>query len=219
MYMKWAEKQGCKGRIIEKYPPMGGGTKLVTIEFESKYAFGYLFGERGQHRMIRSSLDGSPLHEVLIYCFLHFISKHYSICQYLFCFIIANMSAPFQSRKKRKKKGASLNQWSLLCLFQTSLAVVDVIPLFLERVPELQIDNEDLEISSISQCEKEKDGHIAEHAVSICHIPTGIKVHCSGIIIRALCFLNGFHLTMRFWPYPSPSRKRGSVQTGGGGGN
>ena len=79
MYTKWADKHGCKGRIIEKYPPMDGGTKSVTIDFESKYAFGYLFGERGQHRMIKSSLDGSLPHEVLIYHFLDIISKSYSM--------------------------------------------------------------------------------------------------------------------------------------------
>ncbi|XXG50506.1 hypothetical protein AAC387_Pa02g4505 [Persea americana] len=124
MYTKWADKHGCKGRIIEKYPPMDGGTKSVTIEFESKYAFGYLFGERGQHRMIKSSLDGSLPHE-------------------------------------------------------TSSAVVDVIPLFLERAPELHIDSEDLEIS-ILQSGEENLGHITEHAVSVSHIPTGIKVQCSG---------------------------------------
>eukprot|EP00268_Persea_americana_P033700 TRINITY_DN33330_c0_g1_i6.p1 TRINITY_DN33330_c0_g1~~TRINITY_DN33330_c0_g1_i6.p1 ORF type:complete len:306 (-),score=54.75 TRINITY_DN33330_c0_g1_i6:659-1576(-) len=123
MYTKWADKHGCKGRIIEKYPPMDGGTKSVTIEFESKYAFGYLFGERGQHRMIKSSLDGSLPHE-------------------------------------------------------TSSAVVDVIPLFLERAPELHIDSEDLEIS-ILQSGEENLGHITEHAVSVSHIPTGIKVQCS----------------------------------------
>ncbi|KAK2975280.1 hypothetical protein RJ640_001140 [Escallonia rubra] len=60
MYTKWAGKQGFGGRIVEKCPSKHGGLKSATIEFESKYAYGYLSGERGIHRMI-SSHNGSAL--------------------------------------------------------------------------------------------------------------------------------------------------------------
>lgn len=64
MYMKWAGKQGYGGRIVERYPSTNGGIKSATIEFECKYAYGYLSGERGIHRMIRSSQNGSNVLEV-----------------------------------------------------------------------------------------------------------------------------------------------------------
>ncbi|KAI7729786.1 hypothetical protein M8C21_014318 [Ambrosia artemisiifolia] len=56
MYMKWAKKQGLKGRIIEKRcrSKAKGGIKSVIIEFEQKYAYGYFLGEKGTHRMIAS---------------------------------------------------------------------------------------------------------------------------------------------------------------------
>ncbi|KAF5181308.1 Peptide chain release factor prfb3 protein [Thalictrum thalictroides] len=56
MYTKWAEKQGYNGRLVEKYSSKGGGIKSATLEFESEYAYGYLSGERGVHRMMRSSI-------------------------------------------------------------------------------------------------------------------------------------------------------------------
>ncbi|KAL4571730.1 hypothetical protein LXL04_018495 [Taraxacum kok-saghyz] len=55
MYMKWAKKQGLKGRIIEKKClSKSGGIKSAIIEFEYKYAYGYFLGEKGTHRMITS---------------------------------------------------------------------------------------------------------------------------------------------------------------------
>ncbi|KAL2535020.1 Peptide chain release factor PrfB3 [Abeliophyllum distichum] len=54
MYMKWAEKQGHAVRIVERCSAKNGGIKSATIEFEFKFAYGYLSGERGVHRMIGS---------------------------------------------------------------------------------------------------------------------------------------------------------------------
>ncbi|XP_072982871.1 peptide chain release factor PrfB3, chloroplastic [Typha latifolia] len=59
MYTRWAKKHGYKGRVIEKYPSKRCGMRLTTIEFESEYMYGYLFGEKGIHRMICHSLDNS----------------------------------------------------------------------------------------------------------------------------------------------------------------
>ena len=64
MYTKWVKKQGNKGTVVEKRPSVNGGIKSATIEFEFKFAYGYLSGERGVHRMIRGSRDGSNHHEV-----------------------------------------------------------------------------------------------------------------------------------------------------------
>lgn len=63
MYVKWAEKQGHKTRVLEKCSSNSGGIKSVTIEFEFKYAYGFLIGERGVHRMM-SSLEKTSNHEV-----------------------------------------------------------------------------------------------------------------------------------------------------------
>ncbi|XP_020087472.1 peptide chain release factor PrfB3, chloroplastic isoform X2 [Ananas comosus] len=63
MYARWAEKHGFMGRVVEKYPFKGGGVRLATIEFESEYMYGYLLGERGTHRMVCNSLDGSGVDE------------------------------------------------------------------------------------------------------------------------------------------------------------
>lgn len=67
MYIKWAEKQGHKWRIVEKYPSSNnGGIKSATIEFESSFVYGYLMGESGIHHMIGSLQDGSSLFEVIL---------------------------------------------------------------------------------------------------------------------------------------------------------
>ncbi|KAK6124746.1 hypothetical protein DH2020_041512 [Rehmannia glutinosa] len=59
MYMKWAQRQGHIGRIVERCPSNNGGLKSATIEFEFKFAYGYLSGERGVHSLIRSSENTS----------------------------------------------------------------------------------------------------------------------------------------------------------------
>lgn len=64
MYQKWAEKQGYRGRIVEKRLAKNGGITSATVEFEFDYAYGYLQGEKGVHRMIRSSETGSTDDEV-----------------------------------------------------------------------------------------------------------------------------------------------------------
>ena len=64
MYIKWAKKQGYRGRVVEKNLSTNGGIKSATIEFEFEYAYGFLSGERGVHCMIRSSQNGSVHNEV-----------------------------------------------------------------------------------------------------------------------------------------------------------
>ncbi|KAL4204292.1 hypothetical protein AMTRI_Chr01g109050 [Amborella trichopoda] len=126
MYITWAEKQGCSKRVVEKYPCKDGGIKSATIEFEWQFAYGYLFGERGVHRLIKSSIDGSVLHE-------------------------------------------------------SSVAQVDAIPLFMETAPNLEIDFDDLEISTFFPSNtKQQTVNKAGATIRICHIPTGVKVQSSG---------------------------------------
>lgn len=61
MYMKWAERQGHAGRIVERTPSNNGGLKSAIIELEFRFAYGYLSGERGVHSLIRSSENTSAL--------------------------------------------------------------------------------------------------------------------------------------------------------------
>ncbi len=55
MYVMWGEKNGFK--VIETDRQNGdvAGIKQVTLEFEGDYAFGYLKGENGVHRLVRIS--------------------------------------------------------------------------------------------------------------------------------------------------------------------
>ncbi|XP_068664129.1 peptide chain release factor PrfB3, chloroplastic [Aristolochia californica] len=126
MYTKWGKKHGYNWRVIEKCSSKYGGIRSATIEFESKFVYGFLSGERGMHQMITKSLDASVL------------------CQ------------------------------------TSCVAGVDVIPIFLEEAPVLTFDDQDLQICLIPPSGKEQHGDGAGPTVSICHVPSGIEVQCSG---------------------------------------
>ncbi|XP_049400653.1 peptide chain release factor PrfB3, chloroplastic [Solanum stenotomum] len=121
MYIKWAEKQGHKARIVEKQDSESGGIKYVMIELEFKSAYGYLSGERGIHCMNGSS----------------------------------------EGKFDLSKDGA---------------AAINVIPLFLESSPDLQIDENDLEITTSYE---EEQGRTSP-SLTIQHIPTGLQVRSTG---------------------------------------
>ncbi|KAL5567066.1 hypothetical protein UlMin_030230 [Ulmus minor] len=55
MYVRWGEKQKYKTRVVEKSPGEEAGIKSATIEVEGRYAYGYLSGEKGTHRIVRQS--------------------------------------------------------------------------------------------------------------------------------------------------------------------
>jgi peptide chain release factor 2 len=55
MYMMWGEKNGCKIKEINYQPGEVAGVKTVTLEFEGDFAFGFLKGENGVHRLVRIS--------------------------------------------------------------------------------------------------------------------------------------------------------------------
>ncbi len=55
MYMMWAEKSGYKIRELNYQEGDAAGIKTVTLEIEGDYAFGYLKGENGVHRLVRIS--------------------------------------------------------------------------------------------------------------------------------------------------------------------
>ena len=55
MYLMWGEKQGYKIKELNFQEGEVAGIKTVTLEFESDFAFGYLKGENGVHRLVRIS--------------------------------------------------------------------------------------------------------------------------------------------------------------------
>ena len=55
MYLMWGEKQGYKIRELNFQEGDVAGIKTVTLEFDGDFAFGYLKGENGVHRLVRIS--------------------------------------------------------------------------------------------------------------------------------------------------------------------
>ena len=55
MYLMWSEKNGYKVKELNYQEGDVAGIKTVTLEIEGDYAFGWLKGENGVHRLVRIS--------------------------------------------------------------------------------------------------------------------------------------------------------------------
>lgn len=55
MYMMWSEKNGYKVKELNYQAGDVAGIKTVTLEIEGDFAFGWLKGENGVHRLVRIS--------------------------------------------------------------------------------------------------------------------------------------------------------------------
>ena len=55
MYLMWGEKSGFKLKELNHQAGDIAGVKTVTIELQGEYAFGWLKGENGVHRLVRIS--------------------------------------------------------------------------------------------------------------------------------------------------------------------
>jgi len=55
MYLRWIERKGFRGEIIDLQPGEEAGIKSATVEVKGPYAYGYLKAESGVHRLVRIS--------------------------------------------------------------------------------------------------------------------------------------------------------------------
>ena len=55
MYIRWGEQNKFKVKQIDYLGGDEAGLKTVTLEFEGEFAFGFLKGENGVHRLVRIS--------------------------------------------------------------------------------------------------------------------------------------------------------------------
>ena len=55
MYLRWCERAGLKAEVVDLLPGEEAGIKSATVEVTGEYAYGYLKGEAGVHRLIRIS--------------------------------------------------------------------------------------------------------------------------------------------------------------------
>lgn len=55
MYMRWGENNNYKVTVADLQEADEAGIKSVTLEIEGAYAYGYLKGENGVHRLVRVS--------------------------------------------------------------------------------------------------------------------------------------------------------------------
>jgi len=55
MYLRWAERHGYEGEVLDASPGEEAGIKSAIVEIRGNYAYGYLKGEHGVHRLVRLS--------------------------------------------------------------------------------------------------------------------------------------------------------------------
>ncbi len=55
MYTRWAERHGYETEIVDEVPGEEAGFRSVTLAVRGDYAYGYLHGETGVHRLVRIS--------------------------------------------------------------------------------------------------------------------------------------------------------------------
>src|SRR5207245_2778249 len=60
MYLRWCERAGLKAEVVDLLPGDEAGIKSATVEITGEYAYGFLKGETGVHRLVRISPFDAP---------------------------------------------------------------------------------------------------------------------------------------------------------------
>lgn len=55
MYQRYCERRNWPTKILHEHPSDEGGIKNATLEVDGRFAYGYLKGENGVHRLVRIS--------------------------------------------------------------------------------------------------------------------------------------------------------------------
>ena len=55
MYLRWGERRGFETELLDRLDGEEAGIKSATIAIRGDYAYGYLNGESGVHRLVRIS--------------------------------------------------------------------------------------------------------------------------------------------------------------------
>jgi peptide chain release factor 2 len=55
MYLRWAESNGFEAELLDRLDGEEAGIKSATFAIRGEYAYGYLNGENGVHRLVRIS--------------------------------------------------------------------------------------------------------------------------------------------------------------------
>lgn len=55
MYLRWAERFGCRATLLDSSRGEEAGIKSATVEIVGANAYGWLKGEKGVHRLVRLS--------------------------------------------------------------------------------------------------------------------------------------------------------------------
>ena len=55
MYDRWANRHSFKVEVLDSLAGEGAGIKSITLNIKGSYAYGYLKGEKGVHRLVRIS--------------------------------------------------------------------------------------------------------------------------------------------------------------------
>jgi peptide chain release factor 2 len=63
MYLKWSERSGFEAEVLDTQDAEEAGIKSATVVVRGEYAYGYLKGENGIHRLVRISPFGSKVRQ------------------------------------------------------------------------------------------------------------------------------------------------------------
>ncbi|RME56592.1 MAG: peptide chain release factor 2, partial [Deltaproteobacteria bacterium] len=55
MYLRWGARKGYTMNVLDRLDGEGAGIRSATVEVKGEYAYGYLKGESGVHRLVRIS--------------------------------------------------------------------------------------------------------------------------------------------------------------------